>query len=345
MKRERTRIGLHATILVSMLMGAVACAAKAQTTYTITDLGILGAPSDSINAAGLNNRGEVVGFDQNSDISYRAFLYNGGHIQNLGTLGGSIDSSAQAINNLGEVVGNSNNYAFVYQGKKLQVLGKLPSGSSAYGVNDSGEVTGISTFSGAGHAFLYSNGTIQDLGVLGGDYSFGTGVNSRGQVVGSSVFTPSPLVYHAFLYSAGRMQDVGSLGFLSSYQSNGHGINDHGQVVGTSYTIINNYNYHAFLYSGGTVIDLGALSPNEQSGASAINNLGAVVGSSYSSNTGSRAFLYSAGLMKDLNNLLPINSGWVLAFATGVNDEGQICGSGTHNGLDRAFLMTPVKGH
>jgi hypothetical protein len=44
--------------------------------------------------------------------------------------------------------------------------------------------------------------------------------------------------------------------------------------------------------------------------------------------------------MIDLNDLLPPNSGWVLHFANRINNKGQICGYGTHNGLTRAFLMT-----
>lgn len=46
--------------------------------------------------------------------------------------------------------------------------------------------------------------------------------------------------------------------------------------------------------------------------------------------------------MVDVNTLLPANSGWVVQSCTGINDNGQICGNGLHNGLPRAFVMTPV---
>ena len=46
--------------------------------------------------------------------------------------------------------------------------------------------------------------------------------------------------------------------------------------------------------------------------------------------------------MIDLNTLLPTGSGWELAGAYGINDLGQIVGSGSINGQGHAFLMTPV---
>ena len=47
------------------------------------------------------------------------------------------------------------------------------------------------------------------------------------------------------------------------------------------------------------------------------------------------------GGMKDLNNLIPPNSGWVLVLANSINNSGQITGYGTINGENHAFLLTP----
>jgi hypothetical protein len=46
--------------------------------------------------------------------------------------------------------------------------------------------------------------------------------------------------------------------------------------------------------------------------------------------------------MIDLNTLISQGSGWELEWATGINDSGQIVGVGFHNGLQRAFLLTPL---
>ena len=53
-------------------------------------------------------------------------------------------------------------------------------------------------------------------------------------------------------------------------------------------------------------------------------------------------FLYTAGVMYDLNNLIPAGSGWELTYASALNDAGQIVGQGIHNGETHAFRLDPV---
>ena len=88
----------------------------------------------------------------------------------------------------------------------------------------------------------------------------------------------------------------------------------------------------------GAMVDLGALD-GHFSEAFGINDVGQVVGES-----GGRAFVYDDGAMRDLNTLLPADSGWVLRSAQDVNNLGQIVGWGTApDGIGpRAFLLTPV---
>jgi hypothetical protein len=45
--------------------------------------------------------------------------------------------------------------------------------------------------------------------------------------------------------------------------------------------------------------------------------------------------------MKDLNKLIPSGSGWVLEQAFAINNAGQIVGTGTINGKEHGFLLTP----
>jgi hypothetical protein len=82
---------------------------------------------------------------------------------------------------------------------------------------------------------------------------------------------------------------------------------------------------------------------NNYSFGESINSSGIVVGRmTVPSNSGYlvyHGFIYIGGQMKDLNNLVPKSSGWVLDDATGINDAGQIVGSGTLNGQTRAFLL------
>jgi hypothetical protein len=50
----------------------------------------------------------------------------------------------------------------------------------------------------------------------------------------------------------------------------------------------------------------------------------------------------SAGGMKDLNSLIPANSGWTLINANAINNVGQITGYGQKGAYNHAFLLTPV---
>ena len=87
--------------------------------------------------------------------------------------------------------------------------------------------------------------------------------------------------------------------------------------------------------------DLGTLSGDANSSAMGINVFGQVVGwSGIAEGQGSRAFLWTAGYMLDLNQTLPPDSGWVLTSARAINLRGQIAGTGLHNGAMHAYLLS-----
>jgi probable HAF family extracellular repeat protein len=79
---------------------------------------------------------------------------------------------------------------------------------------------------------------MQDIGTLGGLYNYGSyalGINSRGQVVGTSITAGGDRrADHAFLYTKDLMLDLNSLidpaaGWVFNYAN---AINDAGQIVG-----------------------------------------------------------------------------------------------------------------
>jgi probable HAF family extracellular repeat protein len=225
---------------------------------------------------------------------------------------------------------------------KVQDLGTLGGLSMASGINATDKVVGgSSTSDERGHAFLYSGGKMSDLGTLGGSQSFASDINNADKVVGSSDTSDSKA--RAFLYSGGVMRDLGTLG---GSRSAANGINNTDKVVGFSLMSDDAAGHaflgHAFLYSGGQMSDLGTLGGSD-SNAFDISDADKVVGFSSTSDVFTyHAFLYCDGVMRDLNSLIPANSGWTLTSAEAINGNGNIVGYGYNpDGLQHAFLLRP----
>ncbi len=114
----------------------------------IVDLGTLPHGSAS-SARAINDRGQIVGFSDSPD-GIHAFLYAGGAMRDLGTLGND-PSEASGINARGEVVGASNvtgskRHAFLWRrGRMIDLNASLPKGSEwtlldAYSISDRGQI-------------------------------------------------------------------------------------------------------------------------------------------------------------------------------------------------------------
>lgn len=119
------------------------------------------------------------------------------------------------------------------------VAGPVSPGN-ADAINASGQVTGVGSLAGTGSAqsgYLYSNGTITNLGYLApsNPSTYPYAINASGQVTGASRYSTTDTDFdgHAFLYSNGQMTDLGALAGTTSI---GYGINDQGQVTGESGT-------------------------------------------------------------------------------------------------------------
>jgi probable HAF family extracellular repeat protein len=220
----------------------------------------------------------------------------------FGSIGASINDSGQITGSV-YTNGAGDSHAFLYSGGVVTNLGTLGGpDSQGKGINNSGQVTGFANTATSNDVFLYSGGVMTDLGGLGSCCATGLAINASGQIAGyfqcPSQESCGDAGEHALLYSGGKLTDLGSLG-NSTYESYGEAINASGQVVGWSFgspLATNGLNQHAFVYTAATgMVDLNALIPANSgwllTDASAINDAGQIAGTGYAPNGYTHAFL------------------------------------------------------
>jgi probable HAF family extracellular repeat protein len=260
-----------------------------------------------------------------------AFLWSAGTITNLGTLGGDY-SAGQAINNLGEVVGSAQtksgaSESFLFRDGEMTGLGSF--GASA--INDLGVIAGTSpipsTIPGTtqSDAAILENGKVTDIGSLPTvNVTDGGAINNSNEVIGTGDNSESDL--RAWVWRNGALTDIGTLG---GPQTAAYAINNEGQIVGFSQTSTDAD--HGFIYQNGTMTDIGLnLFPY------AINDNGEIAGSGGCGG----AVVMIGGICRNLQNLIPPNSGYSLFEAKGINNKGQIIVSTGPDG-GSALLLTP----
>ena len=302
----------------------------------IIDLGTFGGNASYANA--INNAGQIVGMASNTipdnystgiglpyfvsafpvTTQFRAFLWQHGAMQDLGTLGGN---SAQAVfvNDRGQVVG-------------VSYTNTVADPSTTFPTQD---------------PFFWENGKMTDIGSLGGASGYPAWINNRGQVVGASDLggynADGTLIYHGFFWDKkDGLKDIGTLGGTLSFLNS---VNDNGEAVGASSLAGDQVN-HALLWKNGNVTDLGVPPGMESSEALSINAKGQIVG-----NTGNRfgsvgpstGWLWeNGGPMVDLNQLIVPSSDITVTVAEYINDRGEIACTGvTPNGDTRGVILIP----
>lgn len=294
----------------------------------VTDLGtFLGGYDTWANA--VNSRGEIAGQaynavpDVNSLFGYgyqsRAYYWNNGAAQDLGTLGTGTDADAVLINERGHVVG----------------LSYTSSTANAICPGITNNVFVLTTGS-----FIWDakNG-MKDIGGLGGTCTLANDLNNNGQIIGGSALTGDMQV-HPFVWNAA----TGAADLLDPSDNSygfAEGENAHGDVAGGTCDSVTCY---AVLWrkSGGhwQKTNLSTVTDNAFSGS--INSSEQVVGN-FAVTNGQAAFLWEdGGPLVDLDTLIPSGSGLQMYEAHQINDLGEIAiGALDANGNHHAVLLIP----
>ncbi len=199
--------------------------------------------------------------------------------------------------------------------------------TEAFGINNGGQIVGA--FYGhdfVTHGFLLSDGVFTQIDFPAATATYATGINDSGQIVGFYTVMGSD---HGFLLTGINFTMIDVLGASSTWAS---GINNQGVVVGYSFTNV----YSGFIWNQGVVTTL--TDPKASTGgtsATAINNLGDVVG--YYGNAAGKTvgFVFKNGRFQDIS--FPK---WNAVVPLGVNDIGRVVGFAiSENGSEFGFAF------
>jgi probable HAF family extracellular repeat protein len=304
------------------------------------DLGTLGGTYFTT-ADDINDNGQVAGHSSDATGMLRPFLWSDGVMHDLDP-GGQVPfyGPPLRVNNSGwvvwtgqvgnDIMGSPLTRAFLWRdgaSTELATFGGTGA-SSAYAINDRGQVVGTSN----GHAVLWDQGAVQDLGS-----GLARDINSRGQIAGTSG-------KHAFFWDAGQTTEIGPL--PGDSWSSAVVINTVGQVAGVSVmsspaTGIDRI--HSFRWQLGM---LQPVSPNYESEPNhrlfGMNLRGLAVGE-----RASKPVAWEEGVTWDLPGSVPggLSGGRGQAFA--VNARGDIVGwvgtpTGEHAALWRRIPAVAV---
>lgn len=218
----------------------------------------LGLRHANVNVVAINDKDQVLGHWIAPDNQQYGFLYDGGKLQSIPPKRGW-STIFTDINNHGYITA----YGFLLSSPDAphgflrapngtyRDIGTLPFEhplTIPWALNNRNQVTGESgplIFPGLPvRAFLWSKGTMLDLGDFGAEPNVGKAINDRGQVTGFASLLSGIHDRHAFLYSKGRLTDIDD--GVTPYEqfSDGEGINNHGHIVGSSNSL------SGFIYRG-----------------------------------------------------------------------------------------------
>ncbi len=206
--------------------------------------GTVMAPSSSFYPNGVNSSGVIVGLH-----SY----FDGTSILNLPGNAPTTQATGNAINGAGLIVGNinpdggaffkaatfSNGTHTLLDLSSIEALFGSRTVSEVLSVNSAGQMVGYvkdagsSPFAKAYAPFLYANGSVLNLGGLGGNMASAKDISNNGLIVGTASVADGSS--HAFVFVNGGMVDLNSVissGGTGWVLTSANALNDTGVIVG-----------------------------------------------------------------------------------------------------------------
>jgi probable HAF family extracellular repeat protein len=218
----------------------------------------------------INTFGTIAGFAENTTVDpgctapqiyqFKPAIWIANFVQALPT-GSDPDGTALSVNDLGQAVGTSGScapfnpiwlfnlnpaHALLWQNGNATDLGNLGGAfnNMAHQINNLGQVVGGSDVAGdvTTHAFLWTPAKqMQDLGTVNDaldndSYSFGLGINDKGQIVGISASADFSII-RAFIRENGTLVDLNSLvaGSTTLELMTACSINLEGEIIGIAF--------------------------------------------------------------------------------------------------------------
>jgi uncharacterized membrane protein len=368
--RSLTRRGLRHLLACTVVGLCAATAALAQTRYTVTDIGTLPGTDASLPEA-INDNGDIAGHcaGSTSSLGIVGFVWRGGVMTSIGGLPLGHFSEAHSINLSGQAVGEGDTggqyrpQGILYRNNTL--LNINPDGGSnirAIKITDKGVIVGdyakgLSGNTSSWSPVIWTEDTSQPgrfrsvflQPYPGGDskarMGYANAANNFSQVVGyvqNSLFGQ----YGAFWDNDANHTVALLLPLSGEWNSYAYGVNDSGVAVGES--DLGSLRATPVMWSAGSAHTPTALplpAGDTDGRATAINNLGQILGVTWSNPNSPHFVLWSSssGPVIDLQAALDAGTGggWVLGEAAAINNYGRIAGTCLHNGATRGVLLTP----
>lgn len=299
--------------------------------YAVIDLAPLpGATDCQANAIAKGHAAGYSVFWSSGVGTARATFWHDGVAEDLGPFATAINSTDQIVGYV--VQSDGTPHVTLWDHGAETDLGLLPGFDSSLGtaINDSGEVVGIAYTlqnpqNEVGFKWTQQTGMLAIAGA-----ATASGINNNGDIAGMTQNLQA-----AIFTASGTITLLGTLGDFSLAGA----VNAKGHAVGYS-PLVAGGRVDAFFYNG-TMQDLGTLQTGSNTNATSLNDSDLVVGVS-NLDGNALPWIWSATTgMVNLNSLISSDSGWVLATASSVDQEGNIAGAGGINGAIHGFMLVP----